>query len=304
MAKEMLLVDPSILETAQCNKFSTLAPNLQNIKTRVLKESDNQIRSTLDNDMLNPSEKLLYYNQALMRHDNYTHGKTTPTGYTPNEDSSTVKTEKQYSIDNEIIDSVPTTLTTKTKNLLRKLKQSNIISWDDQGNFVYKGQVQPNTNIVDIVNDIVRDRKTNPAPKGWQLVAQGIKELNLPNEIVKNQRRYNTAQLTTPQKPKRTHQDMLQLLQQQQQKSPEDDDQFVTPTTLNFEESTRSPYYIPQDKNPTPSFVPPQHHPYKTGIHQQHQDKPKKKPISKHTRSQSVGQAPKPWLSKRNVYKL
>ena len=49
---------------------------------------------------------------------------------------------------------------------------------------MYNGEVIPVTNIVDIVNDVVRPRTKNP--KGWDLVAQGIKDTNVPLELIGN----------------------------------------------------------------------------------------------------------------------
>ena len=51
---------------------------------------------------------------------------------------------------------------------------------------MYNGEVIPVTNIVDIVNDVVRPRTKNHQPKGWDLVAQGIKDTNVPLELIGN----------------------------------------------------------------------------------------------------------------------
>ena len=48
----------------------------------------------------------------------------------------------------------------RAKLLIQKLKDhSNVISWNDNGQLVLEGSVVPNSNIVDLVNDVMRKRK-------------------------------------------------------------------------------------------------------------------------------------------------
>ena len=62
--------------------------------------------------------------------------------------------------DKQIIDSVPKTMQNRAKLLIQKLKDhSDIISWNDNGQLVLEGSIVPNSNIVDLVNDIMRKRK-------------------------------------------------------------------------------------------------------------------------------------------------
>ena len=50
----------------------------------------------------------------------------------------------------------------RAKLLIQKLKDhSDIISWNDNGRLVLDGSIIPNSNIVDLVNDIMRKRKIN-----------------------------------------------------------------------------------------------------------------------------------------------
>ena len=65
----MLIVDPAIIETLQFNQPPALTS--QNITRRVIHEADDSINSALANDMLTPSEQVLYYNQALQKRDQF-----------------------------------------------------------------------------------------------------------------------------------------------------------------------------------------------------------------------------------------
>ena len=72
--------------------------------------------------------------------------------------------EQLSATDKQIIDSVPKTMQNHAKLLIQKLKDhSDAISWNDNGQLVLDGSTIPNSNTVDLVNDIMRKRKSfNP----------------------------------------------------------------------------------------------------------------------------------------------
>ena len=62
--------------------------------------------------------------------------------------------EKPDEIETDILDSVPATMKSRTRQLIKKLKANkDIIGWNEQGQMVFKGTTIPGTNIVDLVND-------------------------------------------------------------------------------------------------------------------------------------------------------
>ncbi len=183
----MLLVDPGVIETMQINQPPPLTSHT--MTRRVMQEADNSINSVLSDSMLTPSEQVLYYNQALQKREQYADKATTLPQklfktHTP-DDGDTDQVEE------EIIDSVPHSFRNKATLLVRKWKRGGVLGWNKEGNLMYKGEHVPGTNIVDIVNDVIRKRTKNPEPKGWDLVAQGIKDTNVPLELVGNHQRYN-----------------------------------------------------------------------------------------------------------------
>jgi hypothetical protein len=54
---------------------------------------------------------------------------------------------------------------------------------------VFKGRSVPSTNIVDLVNDSLRQRK-NFNPDGWELFSKVLGHLNVPEGIVRNENRF------------------------------------------------------------------------------------------------------------------
>ena len=88
--------------------------------------------------------------------------------------------------DKQIIDSVPKTMQYRAKLLIQKLKDhSDIISWNDNGQLVLEGSVVPNSNIVDLVNDVMRKRK-GFNPEHSNTFAKALTKINIPEDYLRN----------------------------------------------------------------------------------------------------------------------
>ena len=84
----------------------------------------------------------------------------TQTERTKTSESDSVTPTQQLNVtDKEIINSVPKTMQNHANLLIQKLKDhSDVISWNDNGQLVLEGSVIPNSNIVNLVNDVERKR--------------------------------------------------------------------------------------------------------------------------------------------------
>ena len=75
--------------------------------------------------------------------------------------------------------------------LVKKLKANkDIVGWNDHGQMVFEGRTIPGTNVIDLINDTLRQRK-NFNPAGWQLFAKALGRLNVPEGIIRNEERLN-----------------------------------------------------------------------------------------------------------------
>jgi hypothetical protein len=107
-----------------------------------------------------------------------------PQGEQPSEEA-----EPSHEIETDIMDSVPDTMKSRARQLIKKLKSNkDLIGWNEQGQMVLKGRSVPSTNIVDLVNDYLRQR-TNFNPEGWELFSKVLGHLNVPECIVRNENR-------------------------------------------------------------------------------------------------------------------
>ena len=88
--------------------------------------------------------------------------------------------------DKQIIDSVPKTMQNRAKLLIQKLKDhSDVIRWNDNGQLVLEGSIVPNSNIVDLVNDVMRKRK-GFNPEHSNTFAKALAKINVREDYLRN----------------------------------------------------------------------------------------------------------------------
>ena len=173
MAKIMHLVDPKMM--MQPTITAPVNPIHRSIVTL-----DDDMRTVLDRRDLSDEEKVRQYNQILQHYLEYHDHLKTPS---PPKEGNTVK-------DDEIIRTVPTRYKGKAENLLKRIEREPTMHWNERGEFVHNGQVIKGSNIVDLVNDVVRQRK-DFHPHGWQEFARALRKGNVPQDLVGNRKRWD-----------------------------------------------------------------------------------------------------------------
>ena len=81
-----------------------------------------------------------------------------------------------------VLDTVPKTMQAKTRRLMEHLKRD--IAWTARGELIHEGVPVVGSKVVDLVNDLLRKRKTDPT--GWQPFARQLRAINLPMALVGN----------------------------------------------------------------------------------------------------------------------
>ena len=103
-------------------------------------------------------------------------------------------------IEADVVDTVPKTMQVKARRLMEHLKRN--ITWTARGELIHEGVPIVGSNVMDLVNDLLRKRKTDPI--GWQPFARQLRTINLPMELVGNaSRRAYIRQATTTATPSR-----------------------------------------------------------------------------------------------------
>ena len=188
-AKKMALIEPHLLESLQQQQQSCHDHQPQGMLEEKLCQLDQAMQHILDRKDVSQEEKLkLYCLQKYLLYKDKVEPMTVKVIGEPSLPELHTKTpveETQESIEAEIIQSAPKNLRHKASILLRRLKQDDNIAWNTKGELVYKGDVIPNTHIHDLVQDVLRKRKTH-VPVGWQTFARALRESNIPQDLVGN----------------------------------------------------------------------------------------------------------------------
>ena len=172
----------------------TLVPPLNS----QVKELDSEMGNVLDRQDISADEKVKMYDQTFQRFLNYYDkrmNKPVRVDVVKPEDTQPIDVQQAEpfetpdEVENDIIESVPATMQSRARQLVKKLKENKeFVRWNDQGQMIFKGRTIPGTNIVDLVNDTLRQRK-NFNPPGWELFSKALGNLNVPESIVRNAKR-------------------------------------------------------------------------------------------------------------------
>ena len=195
--KKMAIVPFKLLE--EMNRWKVeqrpkLPPNPQVTQTSDLQK---EMMSVLQKDNISESEKAQLFGQTLQKFQ-FAHNKAMKpeTKHIHQPPSSIDETQTSKTINARIVGSVPVTLQRKAKLLLQMLEDHPSMSWNEQGNLEVNGKPISGSNIIDLVNDVLRQRKSSP-PKGWEHFSRGLKDINVPQEYVGNKQRWSWMQRHT-----------------------------------------------------------------------------------------------------------
>jgi hypothetical protein len=73
--------------------------------------------------------------------------------------------------------------------LLDLLKRNPDVDWSTKGELIYKQSLIPNSNVVDLLTDVLK-KKSTEFPTGWKQFATSLKETNAPRELISNTDRW------------------------------------------------------------------------------------------------------------------
>ena len=201
-SKRMVLIPEEVVSLLRERQEETVSPITRNLVS--LKEEMGDI---LERQDLRPDEKAKLYGQAFQRYQNVHDQKqakpisvqlvppTVKSDFTSaiKRDIKEEKPSDQVSM--EIVQSLPKTLKNRAELLLQKLKQQGEeVNWNDRGELVYNGKEVRGSNMLDLVNDILRNRRKTSTPQGWEYFARGLAHMNIPNELIQNINRRRTVQ--------------------------------------------------------------------------------------------------------------
>jgi len=107
----------------------------------------------------------------------------------PQERSNGVEEEEEEEKDEDayIIESMPEKYRKKAENLLRRLRAGGGVVWNNTGAVTIDGVVVPGANIIDLINDTMRDRKRSLSVGHLQFAA-ALRNSAIPREFIGSKR--------------------------------------------------------------------------------------------------------------------
>ena len=161
------------------------------------------LSSVMANEDLSEAEKSQLYGQTLYKfkkaHEKAL--KEQSSKFLPSL-AKTATSSSHSKINQLVVDSVPKMFKRKAQLLLSILQDNPNMSWDEDGTVKLYGKPIQGSNIIDLENDVVRQRK-GIEPTGWQPFAGGLRELNIPQDVIGNRERWDWMH-RSPNLPPRT----------------------------------------------------------------------------------------------------
>ena len=205
-SKKMFLVPPDVMDGLRRKQR---LEEIDQPERKVQGDLDAQMNTLLQRNDIPDREKLVLYNQLLQQllqqktSTSLKSGSPLVTGPPlppPPADglpSRADEDRRQTRISEEqTVESVPSNYRTKATSFLRYLK-NNQVHWTDDGSVVIRDQVIPGSNIIDIVNSAVRDRRKVDLPTGSVPLIQYLKGTNVPREIIGSKKLWHAASRET-----------------------------------------------------------------------------------------------------------
>ena len=191
MARKLALIDPDLLTRILNTRMDEAPkpPNPHLKEMNLLKQDMNQALETQGPGT--EDEQLRKYNTSLtkyMTQNNQYRDDRLRAVIPPNDLSIHQSTKDPW--EEEIVASMPATFRERARLLVRRIKNSGgKVSWNERGELTLSGQPVPGSNIIDLVSDVVRKRKTIKAPPGMPNFTKALGEVNTPRELIGNKDR-------------------------------------------------------------------------------------------------------------------
>lgn len=185
-AKKMVLISPDVLR-----RLNTP------VKDNTLETIENDMNKILHAPELEDSTKWPKYQQLMQRCQFLQDQLRQPAEISIIEKPVTTDNTTKFEL--EILRTLPKAFKTKGELLFRRLCDNEVITWDRNGSVSINGTAIVGSNIVDLVCDVVRFKKSG-SPVGWQEFTNALSEINVPQEFIGNHQR----RLQQPSSPRPT----------------------------------------------------------------------------------------------------
>ena len=182
----------------------TPQPSLPDPLASSLSSLDQTMQAILQNPSVGDDyTKAQHYSQVLQRYlrqaDQYRErplGKVTVKEIESVEDA---KSDKDVSQIKQLLrGTLPPSLIRGGTTLAETLADLPEVNWDDKLQLIVDGKTVENSNIVDLLSDLGRKKKTSKPPKGMNELLTVFKERNIARSLIPNEARWSSLASTQP----------------------------------------------------------------------------------------------------------
>ena len=168
--KKMYLVPKELFKLIEEKQHQHVAPLTKTIGTLDREMEQHLSRSDLPSDT-----QLKLFDQQSQRWHAYREKDQQPLPITLTAPSPAPTPEpSSESIKEQVLTTIPKAFQSKAKWLLQRMEKSDGVGWNDKGELVLDGASVEGSHMVDLVNDMLRKRKSAPHPVGWEHFATEI----------------------------------------------------------------------------------------------------------------------------------
>lgn len=175
--KKMALITPEALQRLR------QTPVYNDITTHLDADMSKVLRSNLSDH-----DKWARYQETLQRYLHFKKQDREPINI-PIMQTVDMKENRDVLVDDSLVlNNIPKSYRRNADILLQRLKTDKRITWDNTGVVSINNNLLANSNISDLIGDVVRHRK-NSSPSGWREFTAVLKNLNIPDRVIGNYRR-------------------------------------------------------------------------------------------------------------------
>ncbi|XP_071111249.1 uncharacterized protein [Haliotis cracherodii] len=203
-AHKMVLVPEdtwqSLQATEQRHRQTLHTPLLEKKRLQNLEQMDTLMQRSQQPFHMREQEynQLLQHMLELQRQQhNSNNNKALQPKVTPPSSPSTMDTTGRpapQQVRDEVVMSVPKAKSSKAMNLMTRIQNNPDLSWTPEGILTIEGEPVPGTHMVDLINNLVRHRKTKEGPGGWTILSHHLANSHVPHEIIGNPQRWQWMQ--------------------------------------------------------------------------------------------------------------
>ena len=165
-------------------KFLLVPPgHLPSSVTRKLTQLDQKMKDILERTDLGEHEKARLYSDTLERYLSLKRQIDQPR-------SVPLVEERQKSSSHLNLGILPRQYRPRAENLLTHLTENTNFAWNERGEVMSNGEPIPGSNVIDLIDDIIRPRN-KPPPIGSAVFVNELKRSNIPMTLIGNKTRFN-----------------------------------------------------------------------------------------------------------------